>query len=133
MIPEVPMNVTQLIGLLEKGAGKQKSSSLAVVAEGGNPGHSIELAKEVTALFSYYDAKVTILGHLLRGGSPTVADRVLASRLGVGAVEGLLENKSGLMIGVVNNRINFTPFNQAIKNVDNFDTEMLRIAGILSI
>ncbi len=133
MIPEVPMDIVELVRLLEGGAGRKKSSSLVVVAEAGQPGHSIELAKEVTARFSYYDTKVTILGHLLRGGSPTVSDRVLASRLGVAAVESLLANKSGVMIGVVNNQINFTPFGEAIKNVNNFDNEMLRIAGILSI
>jgi len=133
MIPEVPMDVVELVRLLEGGAGRKKSSSLVVVAEGGKPGHSIDLAKEVTDRFSYYDTKVTILGHLLRGGSPTVSDRVLASRLGVAAVESLLANKSGVMIGVVNNQINFTPFEKAITNVDNFDSEMLRIAGILSI
>lgn len=133
MIPERPMNVDELIQILEKGAGRKKSSSLVVVAEGGKPGHSIELAKEVTEKFEYYDTKVTILGHLLRGGSPTVADRVLASRLGVVAVEYLLKGISGGMIGIVNNRINFTPFAEATGNVSNFDDEMLRIASILSV
>ena len=133
MIPERPMNVDELIHILEKGAGRKKSSSLVVVAEGGKPGHSIDLAKEVTDRFEYYDTKVTILGHLLRGGSPTVSDRVLASRLGVVAVEYLLKGISGGMIGIVNNRINFTPFAEATGNVSNFDDEMLRIASILSV
>jgi 6-phosphofructokinase 1 len=70
---------------------------------------------------------------LLRGGSPTVADRVLASRLGVVAVEYLIKGISGGMIGIVNNRINFTPFAEATGNVSNFDDEMLRIASILSV
>lgn len=133
LIPERPMDVDQLISVLEQGAGRKKSSSLVVVAEGGKPGHTIELAKQVNERFSYYDTKVAILGHLLRGGSPSVADRVLASRLGVVAVESLLNNKSGLMVGVVNNQINFTPFNQATSNVNNFEDEMLRIANILSV
>jgi 6-phosphofructokinase 1 len=133
MIPEKPIGVEELIQILEKGAGRKKSSSLVVVAEGGNPGHSIELAKEVTDRFEYYDTKVTILGHLLRGGSPTVSDRVLASRLGVVAVEYLMKGISGGMIGIVNNRINFTPFAEATGNVSNFDDEMLRIASILSV
>jgi len=133
MIPERPMNVEELIHILEKGAGRKKSSSLVVVAEGGKPGHSIELAREVSERFEYYDTKVTILGHLLRGGSPTVSDRVLASRLGVVAVEYLMKGISGGMIGIVNNRINFTPFAEATGNVSNFDDEMLRIASILSV
>jgi len=133
MLPEQPMSVDELVKLLENGAGRKKSSSLVVVAEGGSPGHTIELAKEVNERFSHYDTKVTILGHLLRGGAPTVADRVLASRLGVVAVESLLANKSGVMVGVVNNEIKFTPFDHATKNVDNFEQEMLRIASILSV
>jgi 6-phosphofructokinase 1 len=133
IIPEKPMGVDELVRILEKGAGRKKSSSLVVVAEGGKPGHSIDLAREVNERFSYYDTKVTILGHLLRGGSPSVADRVLASRLGVVAVESLLNNKSAVMIGVVNNQINFTPFAQATSNVDNFEQELLRIANILSV
>lgn len=133
MIPEEPMTIEQLIQLLERGASSKKSSSLVVVAEGGAPGHTIELAKEVHEKFGYYDTKVTILGHLLRGGSPTVSDRVLASTLGVHAVEYLLKGKSGGMLGIVNNQVKFTPFEQAIRNVDNLDPEMMRIAGILSV
>jgi 6-phosphofructokinase 1 len=133
IIPEKPMGVDELVRILEKGADRKKSSSLVVVAEGGKPGHSIDLAREVHERFSYYDTKVTILGHLLRGGSPSVADRVLASRLGVVAVESLLNNKSAVMIGVVNNQINFTPFAQATSNVNNFEQELLRIANILSV
>lgn len=100
MIPEQPMDIDELVRILESGAERKKSSSLVVVAEGGKPGRSIDIAREVNERFSYYDTKVTILGHLLRGGSPTVA-RVLASRLGVAAVEGLLNNISGQMVGIV--------------------------------
>jgi 6-phosphofructokinase 1 len=133
MIPEKTMRIEELISNLEQGAGRKKSSSLVVVAEGGQPGHTIQLAKEVNSRFSYYDTKVTILGHLLRGGSPTVADRVLASRLGVSAVEQLIAGKSGFMIGLVNNQLNFTPFAEATGAVNNFDEEMVRIASILSV
>ena len=106
---------------------------MVVVAEGGKPGRSIDIAKEVNQRFSHYDTKVTILGHVQRGGSPTVSDRVLGSRMGVAAVESLLDGKSGVMIGIVNNQIKFTPFGQATKNVNNFDNELLRIAAILSV
>ncbi|MFN4122050.1 MAG: 6-phosphofructokinase [Flavobacteriales bacterium] len=132
MIPEVPMSIDQLVEVLEKGANK-KSSSLVVVAEGGKTGQSINIAAEVKQRFAHYDTKVTILGHTQRGGTPTVNDRVLASRLGVAAVEGLLKGKKGSMVGVVNNKIKFTPFKKAITKVNNLDYELLRIAEILSI
>lgn len=133
MIPEENMTIDELINILERGAGNKKSSSLVVVAEGGKPGRTIDIANEVQQRFSHYDTKVTILGHLLRGGAPTVADRVLASRLGVKAVEQLIEGNSGGMLGVVNNQTKFTPFDQAISNVQNLDPEMMRIAAILSV
>lgn len=132
MIPEEPMEIDDIVKILEKGAARSKSSSLVVVAEGGKTGRSFDIAKEVNERFSHYDTKVTILGHLQRGGSPTVSDRVLASRMGVSGVEALLSGKSDVMIGIVNNQINFTPFAEATGKVDNFDPEMLRIANILS-
>ncbi len=133
MIPERPLDIDGLIKLLEIGAVGKKSSSLVVVAEAGKPGRSMDIAKQVTDRFAHYDTKVTILGHVQRGGSPTVADRVLASRMGVVAVESLLEGKSGVMIGIVNNQVKFTAFDQATKNVNNFENELLRIAAILSV
>lgn len=133
MIPEDPMSIDQLVKILELGADHKKSSSLVVVAEGGETGRSINIAKEVQERFSHYDTKVTILGHLLRGGSPTVADRVLASQLGVSAVEYLIDGKTGGMLGIVNNQVKFTPFDQATQNVHNLDPEMMRIAAILSV
>lgn len=133
IIPEQPLSIDELVKILENGAERSKSSSLVVIAEGGKPGRSIDIAREVNERFSYYDTKVTILGHLLRGGSPTVADRVLASRLGVNAVESLLNNIRGQMVGLVNNQIKFTPFAQATKRIDNLEREMLRIASILSV
>lgn len=133
IIPEKPMSTDELINELERGSNSKKSSSLVVVAEGSQPGRSYQIAKEVTEKFNHYDTKVTILGHTQRGGSPTVADRVLASRLGVAAVESLLSGRSGIMVGIVNNKIHYTPFDKAIKNVNNLDDEMVRIAKILSL
>lgn len=133
MIPEEPMSVDELVQVLERGAANKKSSSLVVVAEGGETGHSIELARQVEQKVTQYDTKVTILGHLLRGGAPTVSDRVLASQLGVSAVEYLLDGKSGGMLGIVNNQVKFTPFDIATQNVQNLDPEMMRIAKILSV
>ena len=133
MIPEQPMDIDGLIDSLERGAVGKKSSSLVIVAEGGEPGRSIKIAKEVNERFSHYDTKVTILGHVQRGGAPTVADRVLASRMGVVAVESLLAGNSGVMVGIVNNQVKFTPFDLATKNVNNFENELLRIAAILSV
>jgi 6-phosphofructokinase 1 len=132
LIPENPTDIETLIKLLELGASRKKSSSLVVVAEGGKPGRSMDIAREVQARFAHYDTKVTILGHLQRGGSPTVNDRVLASRMGVVAVEALLEGKTGMMVGIVNNHVNFTPFQEATGSPDPSERELLRIAHILS-
>jgi 6-phosphofructokinase 1 len=132
MIPEVDMSIDQLVAILEKGANK-KSSSLVVVAEAGKTGRSMDIAREVQERFSHYDTKVTILGHTQRGGTPTVNDRMLSSRLGVAAVEGLLKAKRGCMVGIVNNKIKFTPFEKAITKVNKLNKELLHIAKVLSV
>ena len=132
MIPEVDLSIDQLVAILEKGANK-KSSSLVVVAEAGKTGRSMDIAREVQERFSHYDTKVTILGHTQRGGTPTVNDRMLSSRLGVAAVEGLLKAKRGCMVGIVNNKIKFTPFEKAITKVNKLNKELLHIAKVLSV
>ncbi len=132
LIPEKKTTIDQLVGLLDSGAKQKKSSSLVVVAEGGKSGGVIDIAKKVEEKFSHYDTRITILGHLQRGGSPTCADRVLASSLGVRAVEGLLSGKTKMMTGIINNKIVFTTFEKALKKKVNIDPEILRIAYILS-
>lgn len=133
MIPEKKMSIEQLIEKLDVGAQSKKLSSLVVVAEGGKSGSAIEIAEKVNQKMTSYDTKVTILGHLQRGGAPSCFDRVLASRLGVAAVEGLLNGQKDVMAGMINNKIAFTPLLQAISEKKEIEEEALRVAKILSI
>lgn len=133
LIPEEHLTTEELIKVLETGSKNNKTSSLVIVAEGGKSGSATEIAQQVSKEFSYYDTKVTILGHIQRGGSPTCFDRVLASRLGVAAVEGLIEGQKDVMVGVINNKIVYTPLEEAIQLEREIDAEVLRISKILSI
>lgn len=133
MIPEKKMSIDQLIEKLDISAQSKKLSSLVVVAEGGKSGSAIEIADQVNQRMTNYDTKVTILGHLQRGGAPSCFDRVLASRLGVAAVEGLLNGQKDVMAGMIDNKIAFTPFLKAISEKKEIEEEALRVAQILSI
>ncbi len=133
IIPEHTTSFDELYSLLEEGGKTNKKSSLVVVAEGSTIGDAHALAKQVAERSSYFDIKVTVLGHLQRGGSPTYFDRVLASRMGVAAVEGLLAGKTDAMVGVQDNKIVFTRFDEVMSKHHAIDEESLRIAKILSI
>ena len=134
LVPERETSFEALIQILETGASTHKSSSLVVVAEGGEEGRTFDIAREIKRRFSYYDTRVTILGHLQRGGRPSCHDRIVASQLGVGAVEALLQGRQGEMVGYVNNQLAYTGFQQAIeKRPRHNEDELLRIAHILSL
>lgn len=133
IVPERETTVEDLIEVLERGRLNKKTSSIVIVAEGGKTGGATNLAERVKAAYPIYDTKVTILGHIQRGGSPTVTDRVLASRFGVAAVEGLRNGKSACMVGVINGKVVYTPFAEAISDRLSLDRELLRITDILSI
>jgi 6-phosphofructokinase 1 len=133
MIPERESSLDQLIERLEKGRKNNKTSSIVIVSEGNKWGDAADIARQLKEKVDYYDSKVTILGHVQRGGVPSCFDRVLASRLGVAAVEGLLNGKSDIMIGITKNDISYTTFGDAIKTKDVVDNEILRVADILSI
>jgi 6-phosphofructokinase 1 len=133
IIPEETFSMEELIATLDESAKHNKKSSLVVVAEGGKSGNAMEIAAMVNKHFKEYDTKVTILGHLQRGGSPTYFDRVLASKMGIAAVEGLLNDKKDVMVGMVNNKIVFNSYDDMQKMENNIDLEDLRIAKILSI
>jgi len=132
LIPERDTTIEQLIELLKKGARRKKLFSVVIVAEGNKSGNAQEIARIVNEEFDFYDTKVTIIGHLQRGGSPTALDRVLASRLGFSAVEGLLEGKGGVMAGIINGKTQFTPFAEAIAKQKSPDNDLLRMAEILA-
>ncbi|MFN8406273.1 MAG: 6-phosphofructokinase [Sphingobacteriaceae bacterium] len=132
LIPESRTDIHALLNRLEKGR-KDKSSKIIIVAEGDEVGGALEIAKAVKNKFPTLDTKVSILGHIQRGGSPSCMDRVLSSRLGIAAVEALLAGKRGEMIGVVNGKIHYTPFKNAIKHVADVNQELLKIVEILSL
>lgn len=133
IIPEENTTFEQLYEKLMAGEESSKKSNLVVVAEGSKIGGVSELARKVAERTSYFDIKVTILGHLQRGGAPSYFDRVLASKMGVAAVEGLLEGKNDAMVGILNNKIVFNSFDTIMTQHHAIDAEALRIAKILTI
>jgi 6-phosphofructokinase 1 len=133
LIPETTTHIDQLIKILESGWKRKKTSSIIIVAEGDEEGGALEVAKKVKDKFQFYDTRVTVLGHLQRGGSPTCMDRVLASRLGVASVEALKNGKAGMMIGVINKDIVHTAFEKAVKHNIELNKNLLRLVEILSV
>ncbi len=133
LVPEAGIDTAQLIALLEKGWTRKKSSMIVVVAEGNKIGGAYEMAAEVRKKFRHYDIGVCVLGHIQRGGSPTCRDRVLASELGVRAVEALLQGRNRVLIGEISNTIAYTPFEKAVKTPLPFDKSLLSILDKLSV
>lgn len=134
LIPEIDLGLERLLESLQKSRNSGKTSSIVVIAEGDKTGKNVfELKDYVEANFPEYDVKVSVLGHLQRGGAPSCFDRVLASRLGVKAVESLLEGKSNYMVGILDDKIQLTPLEQAIKGHTEIDRELLRVSDIMSI
>jgi len=134
LIPEENIGLDKMLSSLVKGKESGKKSSIVVVAEGEKTGKNIfELAKYVEDNLPEYDIRVSVLGHMQRGGAPSCFDRVLASRLGVGAVELLLSGSSNLMVGLVNNKVKHTPLEKAVKEHHKIDTELLRVSDIMSV
>lgn len=133
MIPEEDSNIEDLVKLLKRGAKRAKLFSIVIVAEGNHMGTVYDIARQVNEKIDVYDdIKVTVIGHLQRGGSPSSFDRVLASILGFGAVEALMEGKSGVMVGIRNNNIFLTPFKEAISKSKTINKDLLRMAHILA-
>ncbi len=133
LIPETKTDIDALIGLLERGWNRQKSSSIVVVAEGDEAGGAFAIAEKVKARFNHYDTRVTVLGHIQRGGSPTCMDRVHASELGNMAVVKLMEGKHSIMLGKMKGEISETPFDQAIKFHNTVNPNLLELVKVLSI
>lgn len=132
LIPETKTDINALLSRLEH-SRKDKSSKIIIVAEGDDAGGAFEIAKSVKDKFPGIDTRVSILGHIQRGGPPSCMDRVLASRLGVASVESLMEGRNKEMIGIVNGKIHFTPFGNAIKHNPEVNPELLKIVEILSL
>ena len=133
LIPEENLGLDRLLESLIKSRKSGKSSSIVVVAEGDKSGKNVfELAKYVEDNMPEYDVRVSVLGHMQRGGSPSCFDRVLASRLGVKAVEILIDNKTNLMVGLKNNKVITTDLEEAITGGHSINNELLRVSDIMS-
>ena len=133
LIPESKTDVNKLMDHLNKMAKRKKLFNLIIVAEGNENGDAHEIAKAVKKANSDYEPKVTIIGHLQRGGSPTALDRLIASKMGCYAVEALMKGKSGIMIGSQNQKPSEISFDDAINKVKNPDKELRRLASIISL
>ncbi len=132
IVPEVQLDIEKLELFLKTGFKKKKTSSIVIVAEGEKDNGAINIAKRVELLHPEYDVRVSILGHLQRGGSPSAFDRVTASLLGVKAVEALLDDQKSIMVGIVNREISHVPFNQTLKNKKKLNPLLLGLTDILS-
>ena len=133
LIPEEDLGLDRMLESLEKSRRAGKSSSIVVVAEGDKSGRNVyELAQYVEENLPEYDVRVSVLGHMQRGGSPSCFDRVLASRLGVKSVELLLDGKTNLMVGLKDNEIITTSISEAIKGGHSINQELLRVSDIIT-
>ncbi|MDG2052474.1 MAG: 6-phosphofructokinase [Flavobacteriaceae bacterium] len=134
LIPEQDMGRLRLIESLKKSKKSGKTSSIIVVSEGDQIGKNIfKLASYIEDNLTGYEVRVTVLGHIQRGGSPSCFDRVLASRLGVKAVDALIDNQKNVMIGIRHNKLIYVPFIETLKTSKELDLELIRVADITSL
>lgn len=131
LVPEFEVDYDAIMKRLDK-TRKNKSSRIIIVAEGDKEGGMV-VSEKIKENFPHYDVRLSILGHIQRGGSPTCMDRVLASRLGVAAVEALVAGRRGEMAGLICSEVRFTPFKSAIKHNVKLNEDLLRIIEILSL
>jgi 6-phosphofructokinase 1 len=132
LIPESRTDINALFDRLDRGR-KDKSSKIVMLAESGEAGDAFEIARLVKEKYPNYDTRVSILGHIQRGGRPSCMDRVLASRVGVAAVEALMDGHRNEMIGIIHNEISYTPFEHAIKHNIEINANFLKLVEILSL
>ncbi|GAB3023711.1 6-phosphofructokinase [Spirosoma sp.] len=134
MVPEVLTPISEVVETLKSGWSRQKSSSIVVIAEGEEAGNATEIAEKIRLqVQSTIDMRVTTLGHIQRGGIPTAYDRILASRLGLGALEGLMNGEQNVMAGIINNELVYTPFRDTIRLPKPISEDLLRMVKILSV
>ena len=133
LIPETITYMNDLIITLKENKRKGKTSAIIIVAEGDDAGGAYDVAAKVKALDNSYSTRVSILGHMQRGGSPSAADRILASTLGHESVLALIKGYEKNMVGIMNNKVVYTPLEKAIKTPHNINKSKLRIARMLSI
>jgi 6-phosphofructokinase 1 len=134
LIPEEDMGLERLLESLKRSEKSGKSSSIVVIAEGDKTGKNVfEIASYIENNLPYYEVRVSVLGHMQRGGTPSCFDRVLASRMGVFAVESLLEGNSNKMVGIIDEQMTLTPLEDAIKGKSQINNNLIRVSDILSI
>lgn len=132
LVPETPTYINKLITKLKSDNINHKKSMIVIVAEGDESGGAYNVAEQVKKECPEFDTRVTVLGHIQRGGSPSALDRVLASRLGNAAVNALLEGKTNMMVGVLHKDISYIPFEKAIKHHQKLKMDLLELAEVLS-
>lgn len=132
LIPETKTDIHEIIDNMNEKSKRQKLVNLIVVAEGDDFGGGNEVGKAIQTNLPNADVRVCILGHIQRGGSPSCIDRLIASRMGYHAVEALLEGKKNVMVGIVNNKMNYIPLKQALKSKNKFDPQWMKIVKILA-
>lgn len=125
IIPEISMERDQLAEMISAGFRKSKNSSIVLVTEGDITGGAMGIAERMKIEYPQFDVRVSILGHLQRGGSPTAQDRILATRMGVAAIDALQDDQRNVMIGIHNENIVYVPFSKAIKNVKKVNPDLL--------
>lgn len=133
MVPEAQTSINDIIESLEQGWNRSKTSAIVVVAEGDEEGGALEVAEKVKQRLPGKDMRITNLGHIQRGGSPTAYDRILASRLGLAALEGLLKGEKNVMAGIINDQVVYTDFKDAISKSKPLNEDLLRMVKILSV
>ena len=133
IIPEDKTDVDQLEQFISRGFRKSKNSSIVLVSESKKDGGAMHYAERIRTEYPQYDVRVTILGHLQRGGTPSAFDRILASRLGVAAIDALNDGQRNVMVGISNDKIVYVPFNKAIKIDKPIDKELINVLHVLSI
>ena len=132
LVPEVETDLQDLESFIEKDYNPKNSSGIIIVAEGEKSGGAYSIAEKVAQKHPDYDIRVSVLGHMQRGGSPTQFDRVLASQLGVAAVDALMDDQKSIMVGIMNREIVHVPFNKTIKHTKNLNPELFSLVRILS-
>ena len=132
LVPESRTNIAALVHMLRQNFERRKRANIIVVAEGDDEGGAVEVARKVQARLPHIEARVTILGHVQRGGRPTCMERVRASRIGMECVRALKEGKNGVMVGIIHRDIAYTPFEKAIKHHQELNPTLLQIVQLLS-
>ena len=134
LIPESKGQEEEMARFLKKGYKEKDRSGIIIVAEGGEPGRAIKIAKKVEEEYPYLDVRVSILGHIQRGGTPSARDRIAATKMGVAAIDALIDDQKSIMIGLVkNDKIAHVPFNKAVKLNHSIDEDLLNIQRVINI